>query len=86
MPDEKQTPLTPYPPPIFVPVQEHPGQRLHLVRDVKGELSTVALCGRRNDQSHAWQRALIPPQPGTICRNCLRVQAAKRSNNESHAN
>lgn len=62
-------------PPHFVPVQEHPGQRLHLVREVNGELATAALCGRSNVQSHAWQRILIG-QPGPICRNCLRVQAA----------
>ncbi len=74
-----------HPPPILVLVQEHPGQRLHLVGEVNGELLTSALCGRSNTQTHAWQRILIQ-QPGNICRNCLRVQAAKkRSNDESHA-
>lgn len=50
-------------------------KRQHTLREVNGELATAALCGRSNVQSHAWQRILIG-QPGPICRNCLRVQAA----------
>jgi hypothetical protein len=75
LPVKKLSTGHPPPPPVFVLVQEHPGQRLHLVREVDGELSTAALCGRNNRKSHAWQRVLIG-QPGQICRSCLRVQAA----------
>ncbi len=72
-------------------VQELPGQKLHMAPDCNGRLSDVAICGRNNHKTSAWQRPLAfasvslananAVESGLICRNCLRVQAARQKSN-----
>jgi hypothetical protein len=66
-------------------VQELPGQKLHLVPDTNGRITDTAICGRRNHKRGAWQRSLmIDLDFYCICRNCLRVKAARQKKEQQH--
>jgi hypothetical protein len=46
----------------------------------------TAICGRRNHKRGAWQRSLmIDLDFYCICRNCLRVKAARQKKEQQHA-
>jgi len=72
------------PPPIdYRELQELPGQKLHLVPETDGRPRDVAICGRNNRKTGAWQRTFAftasDVEPGCICRNCLRVKQARQA-------
>ena len=70
-------------------VQELPGQKLHMAPDTNGRPADVAICGRHNHRTSAWQRPLLV-EASCICRNCLRVrearQKSKTKKEQQHAN